>query len=490
MLAVAVTAGAATVGAMPAFASGAAGAAAMAPSATTVPAAHTAGGGTWGKAIEVPGTAALNRFGEAHITSVSCASAGNCTAGGDYLDGSDSVQAFVASQAHGTWGKAIEVPGTAALNTGGLGGIDSVSCASAGNCTAGGHYRNSSGGQVFVVSQSGGIWGKAIEVPGTAALNQAGNAAIFSVSCASAGNCTAGGYYFDSAFRAHAFVASQSGGIWGKAIEVPGTAALNIGGNASVISVSCASAGNCTAGGQYLDSFGHFQAFVASQRGGTWGKALQVPGTGELSQGKGAFVTSVSCAAAGNCSAVGDYSGRRRFSQQAFVISQTGGTWGKAIEVPGTAALNRGHFADITSVSCVAAGNCRAGGSYLQRGHSQAFVVSRVGGAWGKAIEVPGTGALNGRGFAKITSVSCTAAGTCGAGGYYDDGSGHQQAFVVSQTGGTWGTAIEVPGTGALNQGGEAGITSVSCTAAGTCSAVGTYLDGALGQQVFVVSRT
>jgi len=61
---------------------------------------------------------------------------------------------------------------------------------------------------------------------------------------------------------------------------------------------------------------------------------------------------------------------------------------------------------------------------------------------------------------------------------------------VVSQAGGAWGKAIEVPGTAALNQGGEAGITSVSCVAAGTCSAVGTYLDSSLGQQVFVVSRS
>ena len=124
-------------------------------------------GGTWGKAIEVPGSAALNRYGEAHITSVSCGAAGNCTAGGNYLDGSDMVQAFVASQAHGTWRKAIEVPGTAALNTGGLASIDSVSCASAGNCTAGGDYLDRSlHKQAFVDSEVNGTWGTAIEVHG------------------------------------------------------------------------------------------------------------------------------------------------------------------------------------------------------------------------------------------------------------------------------------------------------------------------------------
>ncbi len=51
--------------------------------------------------------------------------------------------------------------------------------------------------------------------------------------------------------------------------------------------------------------------------------------------------------------------------------------------------------------------------------------------------------------------MSCAAAGNCSAGGHYTDSSGHFQAFVVSQVNGTWHTAIEVPGTAALNQGGR-----------------------------------
>ena len=110
--------------------------------------------------------------------------------------------------------------------------------------------------------------------------------------------------------------------------------------------------------------------------------------------------------------------------------------------------------------------------------------------AWHTAIEVPGTAALNQRGRAQITSVSCAAAGNCGAGGFYKDSSGNFQAFVVSQVNGTWHTAIEVPGTPVLNQGGSAEITSVSCAAAGTCSAGGQYTDSSGHSQAFVVSQT
>jgi hypothetical protein len=85
------------------------------------------------------------------------------------------------------------------------------------------------------------------------------------VSCASAGNCSAGGRYTDSAGHTQSFVVSQVGGRWGTAKEVPGTAALNTGGKAAVNSVSCAPAGHCSAGGYYTDSSGHLQAFVVSQ---------------------------------------------------------------------------------------------------------------------------------------------------------------------------------------------------------------------------------
>src|SRR5437899_2730603 len=90
-----------------------------------------ASGGTWGKAEEVPGPAALNAGGDAFIRAVSCASAGNCSAGGDYRDSHGLTQAFVVGEAHGTWGKAEEVPGLAALNTGGLAVIFSLSCGAA-----------------------------------------------------------------------------------------------------------------------------------------------------------------------------------------------------------------------------------------------------------------------------------------------------------------------------------------------------------------------
>jgi hypothetical protein len=68
--------------------------------------------------------------------------------------------------------------------------------------------------------------------------------------------------------------------------------------------------------------------------------------------------------------------------------------------------------------------------------------------------------------------------------------SGQFQAFVVEETNGTWGTAIEVPGTAALNQGGFAFVESVSCASAAECSAGGIYADSSGHDQVFVVDKS
>ena len=356
-------------------------------------------------------------------------------------------------------------------------------------------------GTALAGTASSGTWGTAEEVPGSGALNIGARAAINSVSCASAGNCTAGGYYASTSLPAHgppitqAMVVAESGGQWGTAIEVPGTATLNAGGAAKISSISCSAPGDCSAGGEYTDSSGLSQAFVVTETGGTWGNARRVPGTESLNRKKpGAQVLSVSCDAAGDCAAGGSYTDASG-QQQAFVVTETGGTWGTAQEVPGTAAMNAGGYAEIDSVSCAAAGECSAGGLYASSSTDdiptvQALVVTETGGTWGTAQEVPGTDALNSGGYAQITSVSCAAAGECSAGGEYTDSTSATEAFVVSQTGGTWSTAEEVIGIPFLNRGGLATVNSVSCAAPGDCSAVGTYTDANFASQAFYVPES
>ncbi len=440
--------------------------------------------GSWGRAIGVPGLAALNTGGAADVGTMSCASAGNCAAGGSYFGGHGHHElGFVVSERNGVWGKAIEEPGLAAL--GGNAVVSSVSCGSAGNCAAGGAWTDPQSGSYrgFAVVERNGVWSPAIEVPGLAALNTGGDAGVDSVSCASAGNCAVGGAYADRHGHEQGFVAAEQNGVWSPAIEVPGLATLNTGGNAEVNSVSCASAGNCTAGGDYADRHGHGQGFVAAEQNGVWSPAIKVPGLATLNTGRDAEVNSVSCASAGNCTAGGNY--RDRHSQQGFVADERNGIWGKAIEVPGLGALDK-RFAEVDSVSCASAANCAVGGGYFDRhGHYLGFVALERDGRWGKAIEVPGLRDL----YAFVTSVSCSPAGNCVVGGGANTDRDGQQAFVAVERDGRWGKAIYVSGLRGLDSG-DAVVFSVSCARAGPCAAGGGYTDDRDHDQAFVVSQT
>jgi|SRR5215472_3054900 len=463
---------------------------------TAAPAARAvARAGTWGTAIEVPGLGALNQGGRAQLNSVSCGAAGNCAAVGSYTDGAGHAQALLVSETAGKWRSAVEVPGSEILNAGGGASADSVSCVSAGNCTALGSYTDGAGrGQVFVVSETDGTWGTAIKMPGVGGLNRFGTPiAHDSVSCASAGNCAAVGGYRDGASRSQVFVVSETNGTWGKAIKMPFSGILNWGGSADAGSVSCGAAGSCAAVGSYrARGPSSTQAFVVSLTNGTWDPAIEVPGSETLNVGRDASTDSVSCVSAGNCTAVGDYRdgvGSPAGRPQPFAVRETNGTWGQAIKVPGSGLFDADAGANVTAVSCATAGNCAAGGTYDDAVFSQqAFVVSETNGTWAKAIEVPGSGTLNAGRFAVVFSVSCPSAGNCAAGGFYIDGSHHEQAFVVSQTNGAWGNALEVPGSGTLNAG-DASVTSVSCRSAGRCAAGGTYTDGSGHTQAFLVNQ-
>ena len=88
-----------------------------------------------------------------------------------------------------------------------------------------------------MITEQKGTWGKAREVAGT--LNASGgHAQVNSISCASAGNCVAAGQYFKyvaPVASTQAFEATEKGGAWSAAQEVPGTAKLNVEGLALVV---------------------------------------------------------------------------------------------------------------------------------------------------------------------------------------------------------------------------------------------------------------
>ena len=410
----------------------------------------------------------LNVGNNAYVDSVSCTSSTSCVAGGQFKDGSGNYQAFVSVYNGSAWAD-HEVAGL--LNVGNYAYVNSVSCASSTSCVAGGGYRDGSGHeQAFVSVYNGSAWADH-ELAGL--LNVGNNAYVKSVSCASSTSCVAGGDYRDGSGHEQAFVSVYNGSAWADQ-EVPGS--LNVG-NAVVYTVSCASSTSCVAGGDYTDSSGHEQAFVSVYNGSTWADHEVA---GSLNVGNIAYVDSVSCASSTSCVAGGGYKDGSG-NYQAFVSVYNGSAWADH-ELAGSLNVGNAH---LSSVICDSSTSCVAGGQYTDSsGHEQAFVSVYNGSAWADH-EVAGS--LNVGNNAYVSSVSCTSSTSCVAGGQFKDGSGNYQAFVSVYNGSAWADQ-EVAGS--LNVGNGASVYTVSCASSTSCVVGGTYSDAESNSQAFVSTTT
>lgn len=357
--------------------------------------------GRWGDAIEIPGTTNPHGYSEGVVASVSCATPGNCAAGGYYRDNDPlhPLRPYVVDETNGNWGTAIDLSGSLDSYVGLVG---PVSCATAGNCVAGGTYNGPDFVEhAFIVEETNGKWGSATDVPGMST--------VFAVSCATPGNCAAVGWD-----RSKAFVVDETNGSWGNPVQIPAPATISSTGYAALFSVSCATAGNCSAGGGFytsdLDTGGRRGGFVVEETSGSWGTAIEVD-SGTINE--------VSCATAGNCAAVGD---------GPIVFEETNGSWDKGTLVP--------RMGEVHSVSCATAGNCAVGGvGFGASGDSlEAIVAKETDGTWHAATKIPGTGdgdAVESPG--QVLAVSCATADSCVAGGWDSPyGGGNFEAFVAS----------------------------------------------------------
>ena len=132
------------------------------------------------------------------------------------------------------------------------------------------------------------------------------------------------------------------------------------------------------------------------------------------------------------------------------------------------AALDAGHNGYASQFSCVSPGNCAAAGVYsTSNGSLSVWVAGQRGGVWGNAAPVPNLNALNAGHSAAVTELSCATLGSCGMVGYYTDGAMKGQPWVVSGAIAEPTTIKLVLSTGTVRVGHEqAEKISVSVTAA------------------------
>jgi hypothetical protein len=182
--------------------------------------------------------------------------------------------------------------------------VTSVSCASGGNCSAIGLYNigidSEHGPASVLLTEKAGEWGPGVKAkpPENAATSgfwAGGYVGLAGISCASPGNCVAVGDYYDDHNRVQGTMVIEKAGTWRRGIE----AALprhSRRGDLGV--VSCVSPGNCTAGG-YAGAGRHGGLMLVTETAGSWARGVRSPLSPRVA------ILAISCASPGNCGAVG-----------------------------------------------------------------------------------------------------------------------------------------------------------------------------------------
>jgi hypothetical protein len=499
--------------------------AASAAPASAAPAASAPVRGVWLPARELPGTS-LSGSSTSSVDAVACAPGAECVTADDTWDlktGTDSP--FLLGERNGDWGKPQQIPGLAALagrDDDAL--IASIACPASGYCLAVGFYGFNTS-RAFVAQETKGAWGKPTQIPHLNAMDTARAGMANLVSCPSVGNCTVAGEYGTGNAEdpvMHAFVASEASGHWHDAAAVPGLDALTGGGEAEIISLSCASAADCALAGTYsttppptepgagpsglrdqrgglastrmatqlgpLARFGLARpqasssaqtgAFVAGEVGGKWGDATVPVINGLTSSGEDG-VTSVACPAAGDCIAAGFYydSASSSSAGGGFLLAQDGTGW--------SAPTTNSTFV-VNALTCSSVGNCTAAGGDLK---GIAAVQREEGGVWRAPAELPGIGRLTYKGKKAVQStvidLTCPSAGNYSVIGLYGTSSAATWTPVgsfFSEVNGAWQGAQVAPGLAALSSSGVGLPSGLACASAANCLAGGLYsVSGAHG---------
>jgi hypothetical protein len=157
-----------------------------------------------------------------------------------------------------------------------------------------------------------------------------------------------------------------------------------------------------------------------------------------------------------------------------YILGSPQASW-VATQAGGPAPVPANQAAFLRSVSCPVAGGCVAVGQYNSTNGARALVAAQSNSTWTDTSPPLPTnaGAIADAG---LTSVACTSATSCVAVGYLQDGNGDTQGLIETFAGTTWTSAVAPVAAGATTAPG-AELTAVRCTGSGACVAVGNYTD-------------
>ena len=373
---------------------------------------------------------------------------------------------FGVADAAVTWGDAQAVPGLDTLGQNGSAISSVILCPTAELCAALGRYNTAPDvSHGFKTGVMQGTWVDATDISGLEALNTGGSIDITASGCAPETYCVIAGTYSDGPGQTQGFVLASDGS---PAVAIPGLAALNLGNQVFVNSVACSSVGNCVVVGSYTDGSNVLSAFYVELDNGVWQNAASLGTAGALK--------TVSCWADGECVAAGWLTNGVTWVPAA--MTRSGGGWTMPVSIQGVNVLGTGE-GSIDHLSCPVADTCFGIGVYSVGQGQGVFTTSLSNGTWSNAVQLGGIASLDTGGYPVAVDLSCWTATSCLSAGNYSDATG-THGWSAEITGGTWGSATDLPVASDFGSDGTTYTTAMSCASDGMCAIVGLYGEAAI----------
>jgi hypothetical protein len=330
------------------------------------------------------------------LTGVTCISASNCWAVGlSNMPGAGTLNEVM--QWNGVNWTVIPTPDPAGTVLGAVNALTALSCASATSCWAVGTQGSATINGATLANQAlqwnGTAWSEAATPsPGGTATGDVNG--FGGITCTSATNCWAVGNY------------SQAGATLNEAAQWNGTAWTEVTfpnpagtapGDVSVLGhVTCLSATNCWAvGGAGVFTTTLTLVNHAFHWNGTNWHTFATPNPDGTVKGAINKLSGVSCTAASNCFAVGEYgsiSSNNRGAVANEVLRWTGTRW-LVVSSPDPAGIGNGDSNLMADISCVSAVHCLAVGSMAKNGLTpQNQITVWNGFSWSKDLVITPSG--------------------------------------------------------------------------------------------------
>ena len=397
-------------------------------------------GTAWTIVSSANSSASQNNF----LNAVTCTSPSNCWAVGSY-NSNFAEQTLIERWDGSAWTVVTSANTLLTQNNILLG----VTCASASDCWAVGYYSGALADQTLVERWNGTSW--TVVTSPNSLITQTNR--LLNVTCASASECWTVGYSNNGSVD-QTLIERWNGSAWSIATSPNADAAQNN----TLASVTCASASECWSVG-----FSH-NGSVQQTLIGRWnGTAWTIATSSNANAAQNNTLLGLTCASASDCWAVASY---YNGSVQQTLIEHWDGTEWSIVPSPNTSATQSNLLYDVT---CVSESDCWAVGYYLGDSGYQTLIEHWDGAEW-SIVASPSTDAAQNN---FLNDVTCTSASDCWAVGFYDNGSVYQ-TLIERWDGNAW-TIINSPNTSVVQ---ENRLFSMTCPAASDCWAVGRYFDG------------